>query len=224
MFQDRENAVFQDREDAGWQLAEQLKSLPLRDPLVLGIPRGGVVTAAALARALGAELDVVLAHKLRAPRNPELAFGAVGEVGEIYLNHDAEQITGVMDEYLESERRRQMAEIERRQRMFRPVRPAVAIADRTVILTDDGIATGSTMLAAIKVVRAGEPHELIVAVPIGPPDRIASMRPRVDRLICLHAPYDFLAVGQFYRSFEPVEVEEVVAILREFAAAGESSR
>jgi hypothetical protein len=209
--------MFRDREDAAQQLAERLKELDLRHPLVLGIPRGGVVTGAALARALGAELDVVLAHKLRSPFQSELAFGAIGEDGEIYLNHDIEEVTGVTDEYLEDERKRQKAEIARRQKLFRTVRPAAAIEDRSVILTDDGIATGSTVLAAIEVVKGRDPHEVIVAVPVAPAERIDAIGERCDRFICLHAPVAFWAVGQFYESFDPVEDDQVVELLREFA-------
>ncbi|MEX1027398.1 MAG: phosphoribosyltransferase family protein [Candidatus Paceibacterota bacterium] len=214
--------MFRNREDAGRQLAEKFKDLELRDPLVLGIPRGGVVTGAALARVLGAELDVVLAHKLRSPVQPELAFGAIGEDGEIYLNHHVEEVTGVTDEYLEDERRRQIGEIQRRQKLFRPVRPAASISGRSVILTDDGIATGSTMFAAIEVVKGREPHEVIVAVPVAPAERIEALRQRCDRLICLHAPVVFWAVGQFYESFDPVEDDQVVELLREFAPAAQT--
>jgi predicted phosphoribosyltransferase len=211
--------MFLDREDAGQQLGVRLKGFPLLDPLVLGIPRGGVVTGAAIARELGADLDVVLARKLRSPVQPELAFGAIGEDGQVYLNHYVEEATGVSDEYLQAERQRQLAEIRRRQKMFRAVRPAAPLSGRCVILTDDGIATGSTMFAAIEVVKAHQPHELIVAIPVAPADRLESIRARCNRLICLQAPIAFWAVGQFYESFEPVEDDEVVAILREFAPA-----
>jgi predicted phosphoribosyltransferase len=209
--------MFRDREDAGRQLAERLKDADLRDPLVLGIPRGGVVTGAALARALGADLDVVLAHKLRSPLQPELAFGAIGEDGEIYINHHIEQAAAITDQYLEYESKRQKAEIQRRQKLFRTVRPAAAIRDRSVILTDDGIATGSTMLAAMEVVKGRDPHEVIVAIPVAPPERINAIDQRCDRFICLHTPVAFWAVGQFYESFDPVEDDQVVELLREFA-------
>ena len=144
--------IFRDREDGGRRLAAEFKNVELRDPLVLAIPRGGVATGAALARELGAEMDVVLAHKLRSPLQPELAFGAVGEDGKIYLNHRVEMATGVTERYLELERKRQFAEIARRKERFRAVRPAASIEGRSIILTDDGIATGSTMIAAINPV------------------------------------------------------------------------
>jgi predicted phosphoribosyltransferase len=211
--------MFLNREDAGRQLGKELKRLQLRDPLVLAIPRGGVVTGAAIAREIDAELDVVLAHKLRSPEHPELAFGAVGENGEIYLNHHIEEVTGVTHEYLEQERARQLAEINRRKERFRAVRPAASMEGRSVILTDDGIATGSTMLVAVEVVREHAPHEIIVAVPVAPPDRLEALRSRCDRVICLEAPTAFWAVGQFYESFEQVEDEEVARALQEFAPA-----
>lgn len=215
--------MFLDREEAGRQLAAEFKDLELRDPLVLAIPRGGVVTGAALARAIGAELDVVLARKLRSPVQPELAFGAIGEDGNIYLNHHVEKVTGVTDEDLQLERKRQLEEISRRQQLFRAVRPAAPIPGRSVILTDDGIATGSTMFAAIEVVEGQHPHELIVAVPVAPPDRLDAIRGRCDRLICLYAPIAFWAVGQFYESFETVEDDDVVETLRKFASAKEAT-
>jgi predicted phosphoribosyltransferase len=216
--------MFADREDAARQLVEKLKALPLRDPLVLAIPRGGVATGAVLARELGADLDVVLSRKLRAPQQPELAIGAVGEDGEVYLNHRIEAAIGVDKAYIERERQFQIGEIERRKKLFRAARPQATIAGRSVILTDDGIATGSTMIAALHVVKSQKPHETIVAVPVAPPDRLKAIRPMCDQLICLLAPLDFYAIGQFYLSFDTVEDEEVVRILREFAPVAQQAR
>ena len=164
--------MFNDRDEAGWMLVERLRGSGLRKPLVLAIPRGGVEVGAAVARGLGAELDVVLSRKLRAPNQPELALGAVSETGEVYLNHFASAMTDAGSTYVEAERRRQMAEIERRRAMFRAVRPPAPIAGRTVILTDDGLATGATMIAAIRTVRSAGAAEIIVAVPVGAPDRV----------------------------------------------------
>jgi predicted phosphoribosyltransferase len=211
--------MFADREDAAQQLATKLQDLELRDPLVLAIPRGGVVTGAVLARDLGAELDVVLSRKLRAPYQPELAIGAVGEDGQVYLNHAIEAATGVEQAYIERERSRQVEEIARRQKLFRAVRPQAPITGRSIILTDDGIATGSTMIGALHVVKAQQPHETIVAVPVAPPDRLAQIRKLCDRVICLLAPPDFYAIGQFYESFETVIDDDVVRLLQEFASA-----
>jgi predicted phosphoribosyltransferase len=150
---------------------------------------------------------------------PELAIGGVGEDGEVYLNHQAKAVSGVDEAYIEKERQHQISEIARRQKIFRAARPQASTSGRSVILTDDGIATGSTMVAALHVVNTHKPHEVIVAVPVAPPDRLEFIRGLCDRLICLLAPPHFYAVGQFYRSFEPVEDEEVVRILRQFAPA-----
>lgn len=211
--------MFRDREDGAKQLAQKLKQLKFHDPLILGIPRGGVVTGAVLARELDGELDVVLSRKLRAPHQPELAIGAIGEDGQVYLSREGRLCAGVDDEYIEQERKHQLAEIARRANLFRAVRPAAAMTGRSVIITDDGIATGSTMIAAIHVAKGQHPHEVVVAVPVAPPERLGAIRRLCDRLICLHAPEEFFAVGQFYDSFETVEDEEVVRILREFATA-----
>ncbi|MEX2287678.1 MAG: alpha/beta family hydrolase [Planctomycetaceae bacterium] len=211
--------LFRDREDAGRQLAKRLKELELHDPLVLGIPRGGVATGAVLARELNADLDIVLARKLRAPMQPELAIGSVSEDGHVYLTPEARTIPGVTDEYIAREREYQINEIERRTTLFRSVRPAARFAGRSIILTDDGIATGSTMLAALDVIKAHEPYEVIVAAPVAPPDRLEPIRQKCDRLICLHTPALFWAIGQFYADFRQVEDDEVVNLLREFAPA-----
>lgn len=208
--------LFDDREDAGWRLAERLKEIPLKDPLVLAIPRGGIDVAAPVARALGAELDVVLSRKLRAPEQPELALGAVAEDGEVYLNHHAVSLTEAGNTYIELERQRQLLEIERRRAMFRAVRPKAPVTGRSVIVTDDGIATGSTMIAALHTVRAGGAAEIIVAVPVASTDRLARVRPLCDHVVCLHEPETFWAIGQFYRSFPQVPDERVVELLREY--------
>ena len=211
--------MFHDRTDAARQLAEKLKGRQLHNPLVLAIPRGGVVTGAVLARELGADLDVVLARKLRAPDQPELAVGAVSEAGEIYLNHHAKEVPGMSEEYLAEEQRRQLAEIARRKELFRAVKPQEPIEGRSVLVTDDGIATGSTMIAALQMVKAQRPYESIVAVPVASPDRLETVRQWCDDAVCLLAPKYFWAIGQFYEDFKQVEDEEAVEILRTFAHA-----
>lgn len=208
--------MFHDRDEAGWRLVERLRGGRVEKPLVLAIPRGGVEVGAAIARGLGAELDVVLSRKLRSPHQPELAIGAVTENGEVYLNHFAAAMTDVGSSFIEAERRRQLDEIERRKAAIRSVRPRAEIAGRTVILTDDGIATGATMIAALKMVRAAGAREIVVAVPVGAPDRIDALRPLCDRVICLFEPIDFWAVGQFYRHFEQVSDTRVIELLREY--------
>jgi predicted phosphoribosyltransferase len=211
--------MFQDREDAARQLAKQLQGIELVNPLVLAIPRGGVVTGAILARELGAELDVVIARKLRAPYQPELALGAIGENGEVYLNDYAQDADGYSEQYLEEEKRHQIEEMARRKKLFRTVRPAAKVDGRTVIVTDDGIATGATMMAALCVLRSQRPLEVIVAVPVSSPDRLEQIRPHCDRVVCLLAPENFWAVGQFYEDFASVEDETVVELLRQAASS-----
>jgi putative phosphoribosyl transferase len=210
--------MFHNREDAGRQLAAKFKGRVLLDPLVLAIPRGGIVTGAILAKELDAELDVVLSRKLRAPGQPELAIGAIAEDGQVYLNHHAEKFLDALKEYLEQERQRQLGEIARRRDLFRAARPQARISGRTVIVADDGIATGSTMIAALQAVRAQKPHELIVAVPVASPERLQEVRRWCDEAFCLLSPVTFWAVGQFYADFSQVEDDQVVEILRQAAA------
>lgn len=207
--------VFRDRGDAGHRLGEYLKGHRFHDPLVLAIPRGGVVTGFALAHELQAELDVVLARKLRAPFNPEYAIGAVTEDGRTTINPEARRDCAAMGEELEKERKYQLAEIARRKKLIRAIRPAARVTGRSVIVTDDGIATGSTMIAALQATRSQAPRELIVAVPVAAPDRLEDVRRYCDEAVCLLVPDDLHAVGQYYDRFDPVEDAEVARLLRE---------
>jgi putative phosphoribosyl transferase len=209
--------MFRNREEAGRKLAERLRGRKFSDPIVLAIPRGGVVTGAALAAGLDAELDVVLSRKLRAPYQQELAFGAISEDGVVYLVPELRGMSKLTEEYLAEESGRQLTEIARRKSLFRDVRPQAPLAGRSVIVTDDGIATGSTMIAALQTVRAKSPREVIVAAPVASPDRLQVIRRLCDEVVCLLSPEDFWAIGQFYQDFTQVEDEEVVKILREFA-------
>jgi predicted phosphoribosyltransferase len=209
--------MFRDRADAALRLAEGLRGRDLYDPLVLAIPRGGVVTGFVLARELGAELDVVLSRKLRAPWQPELAIGAVSEDGVVYRNPSGGRVPGLTEEYLAMERHHQLGEIARRKQLFRAVRPPAAVAGRSVIVADDGIATGSTMIAALQTVRPLGPRELIVAVPVASPDRLAEVRRWCDDAICLLYPKEFAAVGRFYEEFRTVEDGEARELLRRAA-------
>jgi putative phosphoribosyl transferase len=206
--------VFRDREDAGFQLAQSLKARKPRNPLILAIPRGGIVVGAALARGLGAELDVVLARKLRAPEQAELAIGAISETGDVYLNTHAEDVLLAREDYLGRERRHQLAEISRLKEMLRRSRPAAEVAGRSVIVTDDGIATGSTMIAALQVTRAQNPRELIAAVPVVAPEQLVEVRHWCDELVYLLSPEPFLAISHVYVDFSPVEDEQAAALLR----------
>ena len=206
--------VFKDRVEAGRELGNRLNQLSLTRPVVLGIPRGGVATAAAIAELIGAELDIVLSRKLAAPNQPELAVGAVGEDGSVYHDRATQSMVAASPAYLAREIEHQLAEIARRKTMFRAVRPAASLQGRSVIVTDDGVATGSTLLAALQTVRLQQPAELIVAVPVAPPDRLDAIRQHCDRLLCLESPRDFYAVGQFYLSFDQVSDEEVLELLQ----------
>jgi putative phosphoribosyl transferase len=208
---------FSDRRDAARQLATKLKSSALRDPLVLGIPRGGVVLAAVLAHELNADLDVVLARKLCAPGLPEYAIGAISENGEADLNAAAIRLTGASAEYVESEKRSQLKVIEERKNMYRQVRPPVSITGRSVIVTDDGIATGATMIAALKSIGTQRPYELIAAIPVAPEGRLEEIQRLCRTVICLLVPPDFRSVGQFYNDFSAVDDQDVLRILRENA-------
>jgi putative phosphoribosyl transferase len=209
--------MFRDREDAAHKLAAALHDFKLNNPLVLAIPRGGMVTGAVLARELGAELDVVLSRKLRAPGQPELAIGAISETGVVYLNEDAMSAVCDWQEYLEEEKRFQLSVIARRKKLLRAVRPEAPIAGRSVIVTDDGIATGSTMMAALQTVQPRRPAELIMAVPVAPSDRIRAFEQFCDKVVCLLPAGRFWAVGQFYEDFPTVEDEQVVELLKGFA-------
>jgi putative phosphoribosyl transferase len=214
----KEITMFRNREDAGHQLAEQLKDRKLHDPLVLAIPRGGVTVGAALAQGLDAELDIVLSRKLPAPGQPELAIGAISEDGHVHLNDYAKGLVDPLDDYLVMECRHQMAEISRRRKLFRQVRPPAKIAGRSVIVTDDGIATGSTMIAALQTVKSQKPEELLVAVPVSSPDRLKEVSKLCDEVVCLLVPHDFWAVGQFYKDFTQVEDQEAMGLLRTFSS------
>ncbi len=208
---------FLHRKDAGLHLAARLKGRPFHNPLVLAIPRGGVVIGAILAKELGAELDVVLSRKLRAPSQPELAVGAISEDGQAYLNESAEDALIGMEGYLHKERQHQLAEIEQRKHLVRSVRPQASIQGRTVIVTDDGLATGSTMIAALQSIRPRHPERLIVAVPVGSPDRLADVAKYCDEVVHVLAPQHFWTIGQFYDNFDPVEDEQMIRLLRESA-------
>jgi len=209
--------MFRDRYDAAEKLAQRLEDYKGANPLVLGIPRGGVVVASVLARELGGQLDVILARKLGAPGNPELAMGSIDESGNIHLNISVIAALGITKERIEEERQAQMAVIKSRAETYRSIYPKIPLEGRIVIITDDGIATGATMVAAINAAKTEHPEKLVLALPVGPPDRIAEMKEEVDEMACLTAPPGFQAVGQFYNVFNQVEDDEVEKILRKFA-------
>jgi putative phosphoribosyl transferase len=213
---------FDDRRDAGRRLGRRLRELGLPDPLVLALPRGGVTVGAEVARLLPAPLDVVLVRKIGAPWQEELAAGAVvdGDQPTLVVNRDVVRGYGIDESYLEAQKARQLEEIERRRRLYLGGRPRPEVAGRTAIVVDDGIATGATVRAALLASRRAAPRELVLAVPVASPDVLARLEPEADRTVCLHAPDDLMAVGQYYRDFRQVEDDEVVAMLREAAGGG----
>jgi predicted phosphoribosyltransferase/dienelactone hydrolase len=210
--------VFDSRADAARQLAAALGRYHGANPLVLAIPRGAVAMGRVLADALQGELDVVLVRKLPAPFNRELAIGAVDETGWVYLGEHAARVGGDAD-YVERVRRAELETLRRRRAQYTPYRPPIDPAGRIAIVVDDGLATGATMIAALHATRARGPAKLVCAVPVGAPDSLARVRPYCDELVCLEAPEDFYAVGQFYRDFEQVEDDEVIALLAATAQA-----
>jgi putative phosphoribosyl transferase len=206
---------FADRRDAGRALAAALRQDGgLDDPVVLGLPRGGVVVAAEVAAALGAPLDVVLVRKLGLPGQPELAMGAIAAAGDLVETVRTVVAARAGDVTFEAVRERELAELERRGRLYRAGREPVPLGGRTVLLVDDGLATGATMRAAVAAVRRQAPHSLTVAVPVGSPRVCRDLQPEVDRVVCLESPVSFHAVGQAYRDFSATEDDEVVAALR----------
>lgn len=206
--------VYADRRDAGRQLARRLEHyLGKEGVIVLGLPRGGVVVAEEVAKALGVALDILIVRKIGFPGNPELAAGAVSETGTLVINEDIVSMYGVGRDYLERETGRQKEEIARRKVLFRGGKGVPPLGGRTVILVDDGIATGATVKAAIATLRQEKLARLVVAMPVASPETEGDLSPIVDEWVCLLAPAGFMAVGAYYRDFTQVEDDEVVAIL-----------
>lgn len=206
--------MFQDRLDAARQLAQALEAYRERNPLVLAIPRGAVPMARLIAQELGGDFDVVLVRKLRSPYAAEVAVGSVDERGWTYVAPHAASF-GADQDYIAAEKHEQLRTIESRRAQYTPIRPPIDPAGRIVIVVDDGLATGATMIAALHGLRHRQPARLICAVPVAAPDALAYVRPLADELVCLSAPDAFHAVGQFYRHFDQVEDDEVIALLRD---------
>ena len=206
--------MFEDRREAAAKLADALAQYRGKNPLVLGIPRGAVPMARMIADALEGEVDVVLVRKLGAPGNPEFAIGSVNESGRVAISEHDAAYAGADAAYLEAEKQAQLEVMRRRREQYTAHRPPIDPAARVVIVVDDGLATGSTMIAALETLREQRPARLICAVPVAPPDTAARVRLSCDELVCLETPETFYAVGQFYRDFSQVSDEEVVAALR----------
>lgn len=205
--------MFHDRHEAAISLAKALAGYKGQCPLILAIPRGAVPMAKVIADELGGTFDVVLVRKLRAPNYPELAIGSVDESGWTYIADHAASV-GADDIYIEAEKQKQMATIKQRRAQYTPVRPPIDPAGRVVIVIDDGLATGATMISALHGLRSRKPAKLICAIPVSPPETLRKVQPLADQVVCLIAPDNFRAVGQFYVDFPQVEDEEVIEILQ----------
>ena len=204
--------VFKNRIEAAKKLAEALSEYRGKNPLVLAIPRGAVPMGKVIADELGGELDVALVHKIGAPGNPEFAIGSVDESGWVYLADYATDV-GASEKYINGEVAAQLETIRRRRAQYTPVRQPIDPAGRVVIVIDDGLATGSTMIAALHALKAKKPAKLICAVPVAPPDTLEKVRGNADDVVCLSAPPYFAAVAQFYMEFPQITDEEVIATL-----------
>lgn len=221
--------LFTDRHEAGRQLAKRLLALKGKQPIVLALPRGGVPVGLEIARALAAPLDLVLVRKIGAPEQEELAVGAIADGPHPELVTDTRLVDqlGVTPEYLERARSLALREIDRRRRVYLGDRQPVDVAGRTAIVVDDGVATGATMLAALRVTRRRGPARLVLATPVAPRQALGALRQEVDETVCLHTPDDFFAISQFYDQFPQLRDEEVIALLdqaRAFVSAAQTQQ
>lgn len=207
--------IFADRREAGRRLAERLEPYAALRPVVLALPRGGAPVAFEVAQALDAPLDVLFVRKIGAPGHAELGIGAVvdGENPQVVINPQLEQLTGATPQYVEAEIRRQLEEIERRRKAYLGGREPTPVRDRSVLLIDDGIATGGTVRAALKGLKQAGAHPVVLAVPVAPPDILPVLRREADEVIALETPEPFMAVGLWYADFAQTTDEEVVSLL-----------
>lgn len=213
--------IFEDRVDAGRRLAEKLDAYANRsDVIVLGVPRGGVPVAYEVAAALHAPMDIFLSRKLGVPAQEELAFGAVASGGVRVLDRDLIESVGISNQEIEEITRRVRGELERRERLYRGARPPLDVEGKIAILIDDGIATGSSMRAAIHALRQHKPAQIVVAIPVAPFSTCRKLRSEVDELVCVDMPESFYAIGQFYADFSQVSDEEVTNLLHRAAHSG----
>ncbi len=222
--------VFANRTEAGRLLARELLARKLVDPVVLALPRGGVPVAAEVAVALHAPLDLLLVRKIGAPAHRELAVAAIAEgpQGELVIDRETLAMTGTTQAYVDREAKEELQEITRRRSIYLHNRAPVPVGGKTAIVVDDGIATGTTVRAALQSLRARKPARLVLAIPVAPPRVVAALRPEVDDLVCLSQPAYFYAVGVHYADFHQVSDDEVIATLalaaRELAARGQGVR
>lgn len=207
--------IFKNRVDAGQKLSQALeKYKDAKDTVILALPRGGVVAGYEAAKKLNLPLDIVVPRKIGAPGNPEFAIGAITETGEGIFNEETIKTYGISKEYIESEIKKEKAEAERRLKLYRGKRPCLVLKNKTVIILDDGLATGLTMRAAIRTVKSRKPKKIVVAFPIGPSDSIEILKREVDEVVYLDAPFFFGAVGAFYEEFGQTTDEEVIDLLK----------
>lgn len=205
---------FKNREHAARQLAERLSQYRGKNPLVLAIPRGAAPMAKIIADTLGGDMDVVLVRKLGAPGNEEFALGSIDETGHVYLGERIREL-GISEHYLETEKQAQLKTLRQRRAQYTPVRPPIDPAGRIVIVVDDGIATGATMIAALRAVRGQKPAKLIAAAAVAPGDNLQKIKKEADAVVCLEVPPEFYAVGAFFREFPQVSDDEVIEMLRQ---------
>lgn len=207
---------FRDQISAGELLAKELEKYKGKNTLVLAIPRGGVATGYGLAKRLNLPLDVIVTRKIGAPDNLELAIGAVGETeGSLWVNKKLVSQLGVSQDYIKSEIKIQKLEIKRRERVYRKGRKPFNLTNKIVILIDDGIATGATMIAAAREIRNMGSGKIVVAVPVAPPETVEALKKEADEVICLSQPKLFFAVGQWYRNFKQYSDEEVIKLIKD---------
>ena len=209
--------IFTDRQQAGRQLAEQLQRFGSESPVVLALPRGGVPIGFEVAKQLEAPLDLVLVRKIGVPFQRELAYGAIvdGEQPQIVVNEDVEAFLHLSKEFLDEQSKRELAEIARRRELYLAGRPRPGIEHRTVLVVDDGIATGMTVRASLKALRRGGAKKLVLAVPVAPEDTIKKLHEDADEIVCLATPRHSYAISQFYRDFDQVSDDEVVSLLKQ---------
>lgn len=212
--------LFKDRKDAGERLAARLEIYQGRRPLILAVPRGGVAVAEPIYEKIGGDLDLIITRKIGAPHQSELAIGATSGDGFVMLNDELISRLGVFPDYVNKAAAKEQAEIKRRLEIYRGNRTMPKVEGRLVILVDDGVATGYTLLAALRSLQEQKPAELALAVPVGPPETLSRLNKEVNALVYLEAPVDFAAVGQFYHHFDQVNDQEVVDILKKAWNAG----
>lgn len=216
---------FTDRVEAGQALAERLEQEgEWGDALVLALPRGGVPVAWPIAERLGLELDILVVRKLGTPGNRELAMGAIASGGVRVMNEDILRYVHVSQAEIDGTVTQETHELQRRERAYRGERPRPVVEGRTVILVDDGLATGATMRAAVQAVRKLGARTLVVAVPVAAPDSVAQLEPLTDRIVCLHLPHDLYAIGRWYQNFDQTSDQQVISLLRRGWQREEASR